>query len=192
MAVFLSYRLNMTNQTNISLLETLTENYKTYLALALRIGRTKELADDLVQSVAYKLLTNEITLYNNITNHNMISTMLYQFRYTHLKKSAKYMTYDTFEDYIFSVDQAHIKSGGCSYSEDLELSFEKRDQIKKVKDAIKDLKPKQKEAIVNALDGYELGEREHPQVTNVSKIPQYNSLKTNKRIAIQVIKQKLS
>ena len=97
---------------------------------------------------------------------------------------------DADSDCLFDVIAFNHSADPCSYETDLFQSFQLRD----IKKAALDLPKYQREAILNALSGKELGEGEisDSDGRGVSKDPRYQSLKTNKRLAIAKLQYQFS
>ena len=85
------------------------------------------------------------------------------------------------DSYFETVSQ---NSSPCTYVEDIEYSL----SLREIKKMSADLPKKQREAILNALAGNDVGEGigENPSLE-----PQYESKKTNKRLAIAKLREKV-
>ena len=184
----------MTNKTNLALLNEFTNRHAVYYKSALRLAKTEHVADDLMQQVAYRLLMYSVDFQVD-SLPKFLYVMLKQASYNDYRVNKKYVMLSDFvsdesddsklEDLLL---QNHI---GCDYQESLEERLTVEKQRKLVLKEAKNLPPKQQQAIMNAMNGFELTEVEFPNDEFVTKRPEYNTLKAHKRIATEKLRNEL-
>lgn len=164
---------------NQVLLDLLKGQYNVFLRFATTQCVKKEIAEDVLQSVVCKLCATSIKV--EVRNPKaFLFTMIKRMHQNYKKVNRKYfMVGDvhgsdgniSLEDYLFE------NAAGCSFEGDLMDAF----SFHEVKKAAERLPTEQREAVLSALNGEELGEA---LGENPSAQPRYNSLKTNRRLAV--------
>lgn len=182
----------MENKINTTLMQTLQDKRPIFVRYARKLTRNDERADDLVQHVALRLLQYpiEFEVENDV---KFLFTMIYQASANKWRTEKKYLflgdAHSTQTEEAVRLEQLLQANNSCTYEGDLVDSF----KILEIARAADRLPKKQKAAIMNALHGNDIGEIELGGLEgNLSHHPQYNSLKTNKRLAIQKLKEELS
>ena len=177
----------MTNTTNQSLIAEIQNNRRLFYKFALKACKRPEVAEDLLQQVICKLLSKPLT-FEVLDDCKFIFTMIVQANWNYWRTNRKYkfandMKPDDMGDDVF-FDTIVQNKMGCSYENDLHYSL----KLKDIRRASKLLPPGQQKAIVDALNGHDIGEELGTE--NVSFNPRYESLKTNKRLATQKLRDK--
>lgn len=141
-----------------------------------------------MQSLIVRILASKKLPFFEVFNpYGLLSTMIWQLSNNHHRVNKKYAyisssNEDISDDsYFETVSQ---NSSPCTYVEDIEYSL----SLREIKKMSADLPKKQREAILNALAGNDVGEGigENPSLE-----PQYESKKTNKRLAIAKLREKV-
>ena len=176
----------MTNTTAQSLIAEIQKNRSLYHKFAMKLSKRPEVADDLMQQVVFKFLsTDEFPELRNHKQYVMNAIVHANWNYWHVNKRYKFssdMVADGFTDTeVF--DTLMQTKVGCTYEQDIHYSL----KLKEIRKAAKLLPPGQQKAIVDALNGNDIGEE--LGIENASFNPRYESLKTNKRLATQKLKK---
>lgn len=179
----------MTNAVNQSLIAEIINNRCQFLKFALKQCKRSEVSEDLIQRVVVRLLTKPIEVHV-LDNKNFICTMIVQENLNYYKINKKYKFFNDMkneedsEENSMNIIMEHQM--GCSFESDIYNSL----RLKEIKKAAMELTPGQQKAILTALAGDKVGDE--LGMENVSSIPRYMSLKTNKRLATEKLKRKFA
>ena len=181
----------MENKTNQALLAEIQTHKSLFHRFALKTCRREEIAEDVIQDVICKLLRTEIN-FEVADNRKFIFTMIVQMNQNQWRRNKKYfqvldvgIANPDFDENVF-MDNLMQKHQGCTFQADMEYSL----KLKSIRKELASLPDMQKHAIKQALAGRTVGEELGTDFA--SENPRYESLKTNKRLAIQKLKLKLA
>lgn len=172
---------------NDVLLEKLSAERANYYSYALYLSRRDEVAEDVVQNVVIRLLKNQID-FEIESNHAFLRMMVFQSFQNYKKSNRRYKLMDDSPeshtrnrgDGLFEL--AIMKNSPCTYEDDVQYSL----TLKEIKKAAASLPKQQRAAIMNSLAGNDIGEG---LGKDPSGTPRYESLKTNRRLGIQALRE---